>query len=261
MSRKGKLFIILIALLVLSLASAISWHLRFALAKEINATTIELPPQQAYVASPRVVADESFIKRHNEFLRILKTTRPNVIFFGDSLTDNWHKHQDIWETSFGQYNPANFGISGDHTQNLLWRIINGELDDTSPKVIVLQIGTNNTQVQSEEGSPENIATGIKAIVDLIIQKQPGAKILLIACFPRGEKPASDIRNLKLKTINSMIAKLDDGKRIHYLDFADSFLRADGTIAKELMPDFLHLSSSGYRVWADAITPKLTELMR
>jgi lysophospholipase L1-like esterase len=58
-----------------------------------------------------------------------------------------------------------------------------------------------------------------------------------------------------------IAKLDDGKNIHFLDIGDKFLQADGSLSKDIMPDYLHLSVAGYQIWADAIGPKLADLMK
>ena len=121
------------------------------------------------------------------------------------------------------------------------------------------IGTNN----SGSDSAENIAKGITVIVETIRTKQPQAKILLLAVFPRGDKPTGKLgaANEKLKQVNAIIAKLDDGKNIHFLDIGPSFPQPDGALTPEVMPDFLHLSPVGYQLWADAISPKLAELMK
>jgi len=98
-------------------------------------------------------------------------------------------------------------------------------------------------------------------VNTIREKQPQAKILLLAVFPRGEKPTPNPGREKLTQVNAMISKLDDVKNVYYLDIGDKFLQPDGSISKDIMPDFLHLSAAGYQIWADAIETKLAELMK
>jgi len=163
------------------------------------------------------------------------------------------------EKAFGAYKPANFGIGGDRTQHVLWRIENGELETIKPKAVVLMIGTNNVGADSAE----DIAKGVTTIVKTIRAKQPQAKILLLAIFPRGDKPDGKLgaANNKLKQVNAIIAKLDDGQHVHFLDIGDKFPQPEGALTQEVMPDFLHLSPVGYQIWADAITPKLGELMK
>ena len=226
-------------------------------------------PQAPDIAAPKVMPDGSpnqgFMDAHQRFVSIAKEGTAQLVFLGDSITAGWggrrnsdanNSAKDIWDKAFGQYKPANFGIGGDRTQHVLWRITNGELDGIQPKAIVLMIGTNNSGGDSAEG----IASGIKAIVKTIREKQPQANLLLLAVFPRGETPSFPQRE-KLTQVNAMIAKLDDGKHIHYLDIGPKFLKPDGTLTRDIMPDLLHLSPAGYQIWADAIGPKLAELMK
>ena len=121
------------------------------------------------------------------------------------------------------------------------------------------IGTNNVG----SNTPEEIAKGVTVIVETIREKQPQAKILLLAVFPRGDKPEGKLgaANEKLIAVNAIIAKLDDGKNVHFLDIGPKFPLVNGALTKEVMPDFLHLSPAGYQIWADAISPKLAELMQ
>jgi lysophospholipase L1-like esterase len=215
--------------------------------------------QRADVAAPKMGTnaqpDARFIAKHEKFVTIAKEGKTDLLFLGDSITEGWGGRKDIWEKSFGAYRPANFGIGGDRTQHVLWRITSGELDGIKPKALVLMIGTNN----SGSDSAEDIASGIKKIVETIREKLPATKVLLLAVFPRGEKPGA--AREKLGKVNESIAKLDDEKNVHYLDIGSKFVEADGTLTKEIMPDFLHLSAKGYQIWADAITPKLAELMK
>lgn len=222
---------------------------------------VKLPPQPPDVAAEKFGPDgkvnPGFTAAHQNFVKVAKEGKAQLVFLGDSITAGWNGQKEIWGKTFGSYTPANFGIGGDRTQHVLWRITNGELDGIKPKAVVLMIGTNNVGNDSAEG----IAKGVTEIVKTIRAKQPQARILLLAVFPRGEKASPNPGRDKLKQVNAIIAKLDDGKNIHFLDIGDKFLQPDGSLTKEIMPDFLHLSAAGYQIWADAISPKLAELMK
>ncbi len=222
---------------------------------------VKLPVQAPNVAAQKFGNDgkvnPGFATSHDRFVKIAQEGTAELVFLGDSITAGWGSKKEIWNTAFGQYKPANFGIGGDRTQHVLWRITNGELEGIKPKAVVLMIGTNNSGSDSAEG----IADGIKLIVETVREKQPQAKILLLAVFPRGEKVSPNPGRDKLIQVNATIAKLDDGKSIHFLDIGSKFLQSDGSLTKDIMPDFLHLSEAGYQIWADGIGPKLAELMK
>lgn len=226
-----------------------------------SAPAVKLPPQAPDVAAqkfgPNGKVNPGFAASHERFVKIAQEGKAQLVFLGDSITAGWGSKKEIWDKAFGQYTPANFGIGGDRTQHVLWRIQNGELETIKPKAVVIMIGTNNSGSDSAEG----IAKGVTAIVDTVRSKQPQAKILLLAVFPRGEKASPNPGRDKLKEVNAIIAKLHDGQHVHFLDIGEKFLQADGSISKDIMPDFLHLSVAGYQIWADAISPKLAELMQ
>lgn len=177
---------------------------------------------------------------------------------GDSITERWTSAPEVWAQHFGKYDPANFGVSGDRTQHVLWRIENGELDGIHPKALVLMIGTNN----SNSDTSEPIVQAITKIVGATRAKLPDTKILLLGIFPRGDKN-DNLDNKAMATIrevNPEIAKLADGQKVFYLDIGGSFI-VQGKIPREFMPDQLHLSPRGYQVWAEAIDAQLSELMK
>jgi lysophospholipase L1-like esterase len=204
-----------------------------------------------------------WVKRHEAFVEEAKKGGFDVLFTGDSITDGWRNNpqKKIFDAAFGAMKPANFGISGDRTQHVLWRLQNGEFEGlTLPKVLVLMIGTNNIG-QKDPEPPESAIAGIQAIVKEIRKKSEHAKILLLGVFPRGEKSDHPLR-AQVKAINAAAAKLDDGgKSVKYLDIGEKFLQPDGSILKEIMPDFLHLSEKGYQIWADAIKEPVAELLK
>jgi lysophospholipase L1-like esterase len=192
-------------------------------------------------------AHENFLKRGKDPVGIL--------FLGDSITAGWGKAKPVWDKRYAIHQAANFGISGDRTQHVLWRIANGELDAPKPKVLVLMIGTNNIAYPAED-----IIKGDRKIVEEIHRKLPATKLLLLGIFPRGAEASNPFR-AKIKTVNEALAQLDDGKLTRYLDIGPKFLDAAGNLPKDIMPDALHPNAAGYKIWADAMQPLLDEMMK
>ncbi len=205
--------------------------------------------------NPAVVPAVKNPERHERFLEDIKKMegKIDVVFLGDSITDGW-RGAKAWKTSFEPLHALNLGIGGDRTQHVLWRIQHDELKGYEPKAFVIMIGTNNMGGDSEE----NIAAGVKAIVDEIQQQHPKSKILLLGIFPRSPNPTDGIRE-KVKKTNELIAKFE-GENVKYLDIGPKFLEEDGTLSKEIMPDFLHLSQKGYEIWAEAIDVDLKAML-
>jgi len=207
----------------------------------------------ATLAEPR---DEAWRQRHVGFVKEAQAGSIDVLFLGDSITDGWRDSAQgrlVWDHNFGQWNAANFGISADRTQHVLWRLRNGEAAGYLPKAVVLLIGTNNTGLENDSRLPRNTAeeaiSGILAVLEELHSCFPEARILLFALFPRNEKDSLNRR--QVGEINQALAKLDDA-HISYLDIGDYFLDEEGHIREDLMPDKLHLSTKGYQYWAQAI---------
>lgn len=210
-----------------------------------------------------------FRKKHAEFLERAKAGPIGVLFLGDSITEGWGKAPHVWQHYYGKLEPANFGIGGDQTQHVVWRIENGELDGIHPKVVVLMLGTNN----SAGHTAAEIAAADKKIVEMIRAKIPETKVLLLAIFPRGARknPQGEIteqsiadatkRMAVITAVNAELAKLDDGKSVRYLDIGEKFLGQDGKIPWTIMPDQLHPTAAGYQLWAEAMDPLLKEMLK
>lgn len=205
-----------------------------------------------------------WLKRHEGFVEEAKKGGFEVLFQGDSITDGWRNGaaKKIWDATFAPMKAANFGISGDRTQHVLWRLQNGEFEGiTLPKVVVLMIGTNNIGQKDNPEPPASAIAGVHAILKTIHQKSEMTKVLLVGVFPRSEKPDQPLR-AGVKEINAGIAKFDDGgKTVKFLDIGEKFLQPDGTLTQEIMPDFLHLSEKGYQIWAGAIQEPLAALLK
>lgn len=194
---------------------------------------------------------------HNTFSTQAKKGGIDVVFLGDSITQCWtYEGKELWARRYAPMNAVNFGIGSDRTEHVLWRVQNGTLEGSEPKVVVLLIGTNNIK----RDTPPQIAEGVGAIVTEIRTRLPKTKVLLLGLFPRAELP-SDERRLKVAEVNTHLAKLDDGKAVFFLDLGPKFLKPDGTLSKGVMHDFLHLTTKGYQIWSDEMEPKLAELLR
>ncbi len=213
--------------------------------------------------SPRL--DANSMTAHTELLQKAKAGGIDVYFEGDSITRRWGCSDAAWKemfqnwtSNFFGWNAADFGWGGDTTQNILWRLKNGELDGVNPKVIVLLAGTNNLgNASGGDAKVADVAKGIEAILDTCRQKAPGAKIIMTAIFPRNDNLAALPLIMK---INSNLARLSDGRHVRFLNVNDRLASIDGRLFPGMTVDNLHPSVRGYQVWADGLKPILTELL-
>jgi lysophospholipase L1-like esterase len=210
-------------------------------------------------------------KRHESFNEIAKKGEAQLVFLGDSITHAWDgKGKAVWEQVWAPLKAANFGVGGDRTEHVLWRIDHGNFDGIQPREIVLMIGTNNTGHQGRpqkeldgaiyDCTAQQTAEGIRAIIARLQQKCPDAKILLLAIFPRGANKEDKFRQQNEAT-NAIIKGFADDKKVFFLDVGSKFLAPDGTLPKDVMPDLLHPNEKGYQIWADAIEGRVKELLK
>jgi lysophospholipase L1-like esterase len=210
--------------------------------------------------------------RHQEKVQAARSGKHDLLLIGDSITHNLDlpAFKEVWEKFYAPRRALDLGYSGARTENILWNLQNGELENQSPKVAVLLIGTNNSDDANYPvvHTPEQIAAGTKAIVDLIRGKSPQTHVLLLRIFPRtnvyrngtAERGSARQRAIVNRRASELVARLADGKRVHFLDVNHVFLRLDGSIDPEMMPDLLHPSPKGALAWARAMEPRLAELM-
>lgn len=226
----------------------------FALTLLTASVTVAADPPSTVVPVPR---EGGWIERHNSFNERVKQGDVGMLMIGDSITQGWEGNgKDAWAKHLAPRKAVNLGIGGDRTQHVLWRLQNGNIEGIKPKLAVLMIGTNNSN--GNDNTAEEIAAGIEAIVKELRTKLPETKVLILAIFPRGEKPNPQReKNAKASEIAS---KLADGQNVFFLDIGQKFLTPDGTLTREIMPDFLHLSPQGYTIWAEAIEPEVAKLM-
>ena len=215
---------------------AASWALLTAPAQSFAQDTnqsIAVTQTAVNTAIVPVPRDAKWVTRHEGFVQEAKQGGIDILFLGDSITDGWrNRGSNVWNKYYAPRHAANFGISGDRTQHVLWRMDNGELDGIKPKVVVLMIGTNNTGKESDNkirNTVPEIIEGVQAVVRELRAKLPDSKILLLAIFPRGT--LDNPQRAQIALINTVIAKLDDGKMVKFLDIDSKFLEADGTLSQ------------------------------
>jgi len=210
--------------------------------------------------------DANSMLAHAQLLKKAKHGNIDVYFAGDSITRRWDAldYPELlanWKQNFFGWNAADFGWGGDKTQNILWRLENGELEGLNPKVVVLLAGTNNLGDLSDEGMAEakvELTQGIVNIADLIRTKAPRATIIVMGIFPRNDNMA--LMPL-IEGVNGNLARFADGKQIRYLNINDKLAGRDGRLFEGMMnKDGLHPTVKAYQVWADALKPLLRELL-
>jgi len=206
-------------------------------------------------------------QRHNEVKDLIKKQPVDLIFIGDSITHMFGgvpksriaRGTETWEQYYGKRNVLNLGFGWDRTQNVLWRLKNGELDGVAPKVAVILIGTNNLTgtKNARRNTPAEIAEGVKAICQTLHGKAPKCKILLLGVLPR-----SPNRFVKpIQEINKLLAEFDKEDYITFLSMNDPFAAANGLPKKELMQDSVHPNAKGYQIWAKTMEPVLSKLLK
>lgn len=203
----------------------------------------------------RAAAIEKFNRKYD----VQTAKQLDVLWVGDSITEYWQQEgAEVWAKQFADKKCKNLGIAGDTTQDVLRRLTLSDLDGVNAKVTVVLIGTNNFSIGSE--TDESIALQIQQIVELIHKRIPTTQIVLMGVFPRFWSPEAQIRE-RVASINKLLAKLDNGTYVHFLDIGDKFLEPNGEIAADVMPDALHLSSKGYGIWADNVKPVIDKLLQ
>ncbi|MGA7234253.1 MAG: GDSL-type esterase/lipase family protein [Bryobacteraceae bacterium] len=218
-----------------------------------------LQPARMNVAATYTQTQQRMGPRHLGFVETASKGNIDLLLHGDSITDWWVQgdaNKAMFDKYFDGIRTANFAISGDTTQGVLWGLKNGEGQGFQPKAIMLMIGTNNSGTFS---APE-IAEGIGAVVLEMRNDFPDAKILLLAIFPRST-PQDPVR-AKISEVNRIISKLDDQRHVFYMDIGANFLDSQGFFLPDAFrPDNLHPLAKGYDIWGAAVKDKLAELMK
>jgi lysophospholipase L1-like esterase len=217
----------------------------------------------ALIPVPRLELDSyDWYARHHAELELQKTLHPRVVMIGDSITHFWGgapgannvNGPESWQHVFGQMPVLNLGFGWDRTQNVLWRLRQGEFDGLSPEWVVLNIGTNNLAGtdNARASTPEEIVEGVDAIRKEIQQRSPKSRIILMAIFPRGDQPNHPLRLAVAKADAQLAQRFEHDPSVTYLDIGAKFLTPSGMLPPAMMPDGTHPSDAGYQLWAEAL---------
>ena len=191
-----------------------------------------------------------------------------VVFLGDSITDFFRPYgtyagASVWTNWFGRKGDLfalNYGISGDRTEHVLWRLKTGFLDGTSAKVFVVMIGTNNIGQRPEDEEPVgDTILGVREIVLELRRRYPDVKVLLHPIFPRAVG-THEAERFRVELVNHELRHLADGKNVFWLDFNSRLLAKNGRYEPAMSKDALHPLEPGYRIWAEELVPRLRQLL-
>jgi lysophospholipase L1-like esterase len=255
----------------LSKVNALSWALLVVISVAIVSAQDGGRQPASDGSQPAARTDENSRIAHTQLLDKARRGGIDVYFLGDSITRRWGTSDaayrdflDHWTRSFFGWNAANFGWGGDTVQNMLWRLAEGELDGVHPKVIVVMAGTNNVGGTPRGGVDtavvEQVANGMKAVLELMQRKAPDAAIILMGITPRTDSRGGASVMPTIEAINEQYAALADGQRIRYVSINPQLARDDGAPRDGVTVDGLHLSLTGYQAWADALRPIFTEVL-
>lgn len=224
--------------------------------------TAQTCPDDALALTPATLQEEWAVEwwmpRHEAKLEEEGREDAKLLFIGDSITHGWEDSgKTVWDEYYASYGAYNIGYSGDRTENVLWRLQNGEVDGIDPELAIIMIGTNNTGHRQDPA--ECTARGIEMILNELKNRLPETEVLLLAIFPREAAPDGELRQLN-NQINERIARFAERERVHYLNINETFLDENGMLSEEIMPDLLHPEEYGYQLWAEAMHPKIEQLL-
>jgi lysophospholipase L1-like esterase len=238
-------------------ASAVMGLVSITRARESTANTAVIPVPK--------LEDDSYdwYGRHAVVLKVKGQIDPEIVMIGDSITHFWagppqaniQNGPRAWQELFGPRRVLNLGFGWDRTQNVLWRLDHGEFDDLHPRLVVINIGTNNfsTTTHTKANAPAEVAEGIRTICLRIRSKSPDAKIAVMGVFPRGAK-ADDPFRAEIAELNRLLPEVCKALGITFLDIGKRFLQPNGDLPRELFGDFCHPTEKGYAIWAAALRP-------
>jgi lysophospholipase L1-like esterase len=217
------------------------------------AFTSEALPRPA----PRVTAWA--VRRSEAINEQVRNAPHHVLFLGDSLTERFpHDAPLVWREYMQPRGVLDGGVSGDRTENLLWRLQNGNLAGPPPSLVILLIGTNDLAYDGLPRSPELAAEGIRANLLYLRQRLPTTPILLLGLLPRGAAPDSSLRR-KVSAVNRLISRCADHRSVFYANIGGALLDAEGRLTPEVSPDRLHFSEIGYARLAPVLAEMIDKL--
>jgi lysophospholipase L1-like esterase len=222
-------------------------------------------------AAKPVPLDEGWLQQHEHFNALAKAGDIDILFLGDSLVTSWMgdgvglkaRGKAVWDKEYATKHAALFGISGDRTQHLLWRISHGELDGLHPRVVILVIGVNNTGYEPKakvlRNTTDEVIEAMQITIAEVRNRLPDSTLIVMGLFPKGgrENPA----RAQITAVNKALKLIADNHKLIFLDIGNLYVTKQGDIIHELMPDSSHPSAQGYQIWADALRGPLNQILQ
>ena len=195
-------------------------------------------------------------ERHHLIIEANRARNPRLVLVGDSIIHYWggvpaHEIQrgpDSWNATFEPYRAVNMGFGMDRVENMLWRVMNGELNGIAPEVVILEGGTNNYGSATDD----EIALGMRHLAEEVAARQPQAKLVLLGMTPSAR---NDHRALAVTARYAALDGLLTG-RLRFLDVGPALRGPDGKIDDSLFVDGCHPNAEGNRRLAELIGPEL-----
>ena len=240
-----------------ALGLAMSWAMLAADLADLAKTQPVV--NNAIIPAEKLETDSyDWYKRHDQKKADAAKDQYELIFIGDSITHSFEEGSGakVWKNYYSSRKPLNLGFGWDRTQNVLWRLQNGEFANQKPKMVVLEIGTNNLSgtANARQNTTDEIAEGIKMICGLVLEKTPETHIVIMGVFPRAW--ANSYYMSEIRVLNKKLKDIYAGNpKIEVLDIFDSFIGPDGQLKEgTMLNDRTHPSEAGYQLWAEALEP-------
>ncbi|MGI4827297.1 MAG: GDSL-type esterase/lipase family protein [Janthinobacterium lividum] len=200
--------------------------------------------------------------RHHAELQVRNNLQPQIVMVGDSITHFWGgapygtqaRGPRAWKELFGETPVLNMGFGWDRVQNVLWRVQHGEFDGLTPAAVVINIGTNNLTgtEHARANTPAEVVEGIGHLCSELHRRSPKSRIVLMGIFPRNDSPNDPLR-ISITAVNAQLAsRYAHQPGVQFVDIGKRFVRPDGTLRRDLLPDGTHPNDDGYQIWANAL---------
>ena len=189
------------------------------------------------------------VATQQEKVRAARGKTVDLVLVGDSLTWNWEtaRGRTVFAELTNRFSVVNVGVAGDRIEEIDWRCRNGQLDGFSARHAMVLAGTNNIGREPTE----TIVQRHEALLDTILAKQPGIRLIVMAPFPIGNSPDAEYRP-RCAALKKALRENAARRGALWIDFDDRLLEPDGSISKSTMDDGVHIGVTGYRHWLDAL---------
>jgi len=201
----------------------------------------------------------------NAALAPKRTGEKRIVFFGDSITDNWSK------AGYGGFFPGrpylNRGIGGQTTAQMLLRF-QPDVIALQPDAVVILAGTNDIAGNAGPVTVEDVERNLATMAELA--KLHGIRVVLASILPVSDDkkdaeghPLLRTQDRPLAKIRALNAWMQDYARRNghvYLDYFSAAADAGGLLKPELNNDGLHPNAAGYAVMAPRAEQAIAEAL-